>query len=186
VQAGVDEVGRGPLAGSVIAAAVILPDGYTGRLCDSKKLSEKQRQILALEVKECAVAWAIGEASVAEIDDINILQASLLAMKRAVQSLKVVPDMVLVDGNKLPEWDFNARAIIKGDQSEPAISAASIIAKVHRDAMLVEMDAIYPDYGFAKHKGYGTKQHLEALEKYGPCAVHRTSFAPVAKYLERV
>jgi ribonuclease HII len=184
LQAGVDEVGRGPLAGSVVAAAVILPDNYEGLLCDSKQLSHNARVKLAAEIKSQAVSWALGEASVQEIDTINILQASLLAMKRAVMALKVQPDMVLVDGNKLPDWQYQARAIIKGDQIEPAISAASIIAKVARDEMLINLDAKYPEYGFAKHKGYGTKAHMLALEKYGPTVWHRKSFAPVAKYLQ--
>lgn len=182
--AGVDEVGRGPLAGSVVAAAVILPSDFSVPLMDSKKLTAKARLLLVDKIKSGAVAWALGEASVAEIDKINILQASLLAMRRAVDALTIKPEMVLVDGNKLPVWDYAARAIIKGDQTEPTISAASIIAKVARDQMLVELDAQYPEYGFAKHKGYGTKAHMLALQEHGPCPWHRKSFAPVRNCLK--
>ncbi len=179
---GVDEVGRGPLAGAVVAAAVILhPDRAIPGLADSKKLSARKRERLALEIKQQAWAWAVAEASVEEIDQLNILQASLLAMKRAVMSLSLVPDRVLVDGNQLPDLPYSVQAIIGGDASQPSISAASILAKTSRDAALIELDQRYPDYGFAQHKGYPTPQHLQAIRQYGVLPVHRKSFAPVAK-----
>lgn len=179
---GVDEAGRGPLAGAVVAAAVILhPDRAIPGLADSKKLSARKRERLALEIKQQAWAWAVAEASVEEIDQLNILQASLLAMKRAVMSLSLVPDRVLVDGNKLPDLPYSVQAIIGGDASQPSISAASILAKTSRDAALIELDQRYPDYGFAQHKGYPTPQHLQAIRQYGVLPVHRKSFAPVAK-----
>jgi len=178
--AGVDEVGRGPLAGDVVTAAVILdPERPITGLADSKKLSEKRRQSLYHEIKEKALYWTLGRASVAEIDDINILQATMLAMVRAVDGLPVRPEFVLVDGNRLPEWDYKAQAVVGGDGRIAAISAASIIAKVTRDAELAELDTLYPGYGFAAHKGYGTAQHLVALKALGPCPVHRQSFRPV-------
>ncbi len=178
--AGVDEVGRGPLAGDVVTAAVILdPDQPIAGLADSKKLSEKRRQSLYHEIKEKALYWTLGRASVAEIDDINILQATMLAMVRAVDSLAITPKLVLVDGNRLPKWDYKAQAVVGGDGRIAAISAASIIAKVTRDAELAELDTLYPGYGFAAHKGYGTAQHLTALQELGPCPVHRQSFRPV-------
>ena len=179
---GVDEAGRGPLAGAVVAAAVILhPDRAIPGLADSKKLSARKRERLALEIKQQAWAWAVAEASVEEIDQLNILQASLLAMKRAVMSLSLVPDRVLVDGNQLPDLPYSVQAIIGGDASQPSISAASILAKTSRDAALIELDQRYPDYGFAQHKGYPTAQHLQALRRFGVLPVHRKSFAPVAK-----
>ena len=179
---GVDEAGRGPLAGAVVAAAVILhPDRAIPGLADSKKLNARKRERLALEIKQQAWAWAVAEASVEEIDQLNILQASLLAMKRAVMSLSLVPDRVLVDGNQLPDLPYSVQAIIGGDASQPSISAASILAKTSRDAALIELDQRYPDYGFAQHKGYPTPQHLQAIRQYGVLPVHRKSFAPVAK-----
>ena len=179
---GVDEAGRGPLAGAVVAAAVILhPDRAIPGLADSKKLSARKRERLALEIKQQAWAWAVAEASVEEIDQLNILQASLLAMKRAVMSLSLVPDRVLVDGNQLPDLPYSVQAIIGGDASQPSISAASILAKTSRDAALIELDQRHPDYGFAQHKGYPTPQHLQAIRQYGVLPVHRKSFAPVAK-----
>ncbi|MEK6542364.1 MAG: ribonuclease HII [Pseudomonadota bacterium] len=176
---GVDEAGRGPLAGPVVAGAVILCDGGIIGLNDSKKLSESKRIKLESEIKS-RCRWAIGVATPEEIDAINILQATMLAMTRAVEGLGVEPAMVLVDGNRLPIWRYSARAIIGGDASEPAISAASIIAKQARDAMMVAAEACYPGYGFARHKGYGTAAHIEALKCLGPCPIHRRSFAPVA------
>ena len=178
--AGVDEVGRGPLAGDVVTAAVILdPQRPIAGLADSKKLSEKRRQSLYHEIKEKALHWTLGRASVAEIDDINILQATMLAMVRAVDALAVTPELVLVDGNRLPRWNYKAQAVVGGDGRIAAISAASIIAKVTRDAELAELDTLYPGYGFAAHKGYGTAQHLAALKSLGPSPVHRQSFRPV-------
>lgn len=183
--AGVDEVGRGPLIGSVVAAACILPAEFDlPGLTDSKKLSETKRSILAIAIKEQALSWSVAEASPQEIDEINILQASLLAMKRAVESLSVQPNLVLVDGNKLPNWRYDARAIVGGDGIEPAISAASIIAKIHRDNDMVALSSKHPEYGFDKHKGYPTKQHMQALETFGVLPEHRTSFAPVKRILE--
>lgn len=183
VIAGVDEVGRGPLAGDVVAAAVILgPSGLEG-LTDSKALSEIRRLELAERIRTDAVAWAVGRAGVEEIDALNILQASLLAMRRAVEALSVQPTLVLVDGNRLPEWPYESRAIVKGDLTEPAISAASIIAKVTRDQEMVELDREYPGYGFASHKGYPTKTHLAALMRLGISPIHRRSFGPVKRLL---
>ena len=183
--AGVDEVGRGPLAGAVVAAAVIFdPRKPIEGLADSKLLSEKRREKLELIIKENCLAWALGRAEVEEIDGINILQASLLAMQRAIVALKITPDHVQVDGNICPKINFSVEAIISGDRLIPVISAASIIAKVARDKEMVELDKIYPQYGFAAHKGYGTKQHLLALEQYGITPLHRRSFAPVAKFVE--
>lgn len=182
--AGVDEVGRGPLAGPVIAAAVILnaTKPIIG-LRDSKKLSSSRRVELSRLIYAQAVAVAIGRAEVNEIDDINILQASLLAMARAVEQLTQKPDKVLVDGNRCPKLTIPVEAIIKGDDKIPQISAASIIAKVFRDAEMCRWDGIYPGYGFARHKGYGTAAHIAALKKLGACPIHRHSFAPVRKYL---
>ncbi len=184
VLAGVDEVGRGPLAGDVVAAAVILDsDQPIIGLNDSKKLSEKKRQLLSEIIKEKAVAWSIARADVIEIDSINILHASLLAMKRAVESLCVQPDHVLVDGNRLPNWEISSEAIVKGDGLIDEIKAASILAKVCRDNEMIELASVYPNYGFDKHKGYPTKQHLEALSKWGPTEIHRKSFGPVKSLL---
>jgi ribonuclease HII len=183
--AGVDEVGRGPLAGDVVTAAVILdPESPIEGLNDSKKLTEKRRELLFVEIQEKALSWAIARASVAEIDELNILQASLLAMKRAVEALKIQPDFVLVDGNKLPKWHYQAEAVVKGDSRVKAIAAASILAKVTRDREMVAFDEYYPAYGFAGHKGYPTKVHMQALESAGVSPIHRRSYAPVRKILE--
>lgn len=178
--AGVDEAGRGPLAGPVIAAAVILdPTKPITGLADSKMLSEKKREILAKTIQEQALAWALGRAEVEEIDSINILQASLLAMQRAVEKLSIKPELALVDGNKCPVLNCQTQAIIQGDKTVSAISAASILAKVARDHEMLLLDVQYPQYGFAKHKGYGTKKHLDALQQFGASIIHRRSFAPV-------
>lgn len=185
--AGVDEAGRGPLAGPVITAAVILnPLKPIIGLADSKQLTEQEREFLYSLIYENALAISVGRADVKEIDQINILQATLLAMQRAVLGLNIKPHLVLIDGNASPKLPYDAKTIIKGDQLEPAISAASIIAKVTRDREMVLHDKSFPEYQFAKHKGYGTKEHLSALEKYGPCELHRTSYAPVARLLETV
>jgi ribonuclease HII len=182
--AGVDEVGRGPLAGDVVAAAVILdPDNPVTGLADSKQLSEAQRERLYPEILQKARSWAVARASVEEIDRINILQASLLAMTRAVMALSVQPEFVYVDGNRCPRWQYRSEAVVKGDSTIAAIAAASIIAKVTRDRELKALDAIYPGYGLARHKGYGTSEHLEALGKLGATPIHRRSFAPVAEAL---
>jgi ribonuclease HII len=185
IVAGVDEVGRGPLAGDVVAAAVILGDSSPAGLTDSKALSPLQRERLAETIRSEAVSWSLGRATVAEIDELNILQASLLAMWRAVEGLSVQPSLVLVDGNHLPRWSYEARAIVKGDLIEPAISAASIVAKVTRDSEMVILDDQYPGYGFATHKGYPTKAHLAALASLGVSPVHRRSFGPVKRLLAR-
>lgn len=178
--AGVDEVGRGPLAGEVVTAAVILDSSRPiSGLADSKKLSETRRQALYPEIIDRAQCWAVGRASVEEIDRLNILQATMLAMLRAVEALSLIPEFVLVDGNRLPVWAYHAQAIVGGDGSVAEISAASIIAKVTRDREMVALDQRYPGYGFAGHKGYGTARHLEALKVLGPCAIHRQSFRPV-------
>ena len=181
--AGCDEVGRGPLAGDVVAAAVILGPSIPEGLNDSKKLTERKRERLFDEIRASAVAWSIGRASVEEIDRLNILNASLLAMKRAVQSLSPLPDHVLVDGNKLPVWQFSAEAIVGGDGCIPCISAASVLAKVTRDREMLELDEKYPGYGLAKHKGYPTAQHLDALSRLGVTPIHRRSFGPVARLI---
>lgn len=182
ITAGVDEVGRGPLAGPVIAAAVILDSNHKIKgLADSKTLSEKKRNDLAILIKQYSLAWAIGRAEVSEIDSINILQASLLAMQRAVAKLMPCPEHVLVDGNYPPKLHCSVEAIIKGDQTVAAISAASIIAKVARDAEMVELSKKYPGYGFERHKGYPTKAHLVALNSKGVTPIHRRSFGPVKK-----
>ncbi len=179
---GVDEAGRGPLAGPVVAGAVILCAGGLSGLDDSKKLTAIRRAALEIEIK-ARCRWAIGEASVEEIDALNILQATMLAMTRAVEALDVEPTQVLVDGNRLPQWRYPARAIIGGDALEPCISAASIIAKEHRDRMMVAADAAHPGYGFARHKGYGSAAHRDAITQLGPCPIHRRSFAPVRQML---
>jgi len=182
--AGVDEAGRGPLAGPVIAAAVILnPDKPIFGLADSKKLTEKQREALFILIQQNALAFCVGRAEATEIDAINILQATLLAMKRAVEGLAILPNMAYIDGNKAPQLLCATKTIIGGDQSEPAISAASILAKVTRDREMQILDQQFPNYGFAKHKGYPTKDHIIALEKFGPCEIHRRSYAPVARFL---
>jgi ribonuclease HII len=181
--AGVDEAGRGPLAGPVVAAAVILDPGKRKirGLRDSKVVPPPRREELAARIREHAVAWAIGTADVGEIDTLNILWATMLAMRRAVEALAVAPHEVLVDGDRVPRVGCPAFPIVKGDRDIAVISAASIIAKVTRDAMLVEFDREYPQYGFAQHKGYATPEHLAALDRHGPCPIHRKSFAPVAQ-----
>jgi ribonuclease HII len=182
--AGVDEAGRGPLAGPVFAAAVILDDLLPIKgLADSKKLTAKKREHLYDIIKAQALCFCVATASVEEIDQLNILQATLLAMQRAVKGLRLKPSKVLVDGNRLPVLDIRAEAIVKGDSTVPSISAASILAKVERDRWCVEVDAQFPNYGFLTHKGYGTQIHLRALQEHGPCVLHRRSFAPVAKLL---
>jgi len=183
--AGVDEAGRGPLAGPVIAGAVILdPDNPVSGLRDSKRLTAARREALYDEIRDKALAWAVGRAEVEEIDRINILQASLLAMQRAVAALQPAAEHVLVDGNRCPEFPCPAQAIVKGDSRVAAISAASIMAKVTRDREMVELDAQYPGYGLAQHKGYPSKVHMEALQRLGVLPVHRRSYAPVRRILE--
>jgi ribonuclease HII len=178
--AGVDEAGRGPLAGPVVAAAVILDELKPIKgLADSKVLTPLKRERLYDEIRAKALCCAIGEASVEEIDEINILQATMLAMRRAVLKLRLKPVKVLVDGNRLPTLRVPAEAIVKGDALVPAISAASILAKVHRDRLCLQLDALHPGYGFAAHKGYSTAEHLAALQRQGACIAHRRSFAPV-------
>lgn len=185
--AGVDEAGRGPLAGPVIAAAVILDATRPIKgLADSKKLSGRRREALAIEIREKAIAWAIGRVDNLEIDRINILQATLLAMRLAIEGLEVKPAQVLVDGNQSPSVSYNVITIVKGDQTVPAISAASILAKVARDDEMSRLDIDYPGYGFAKHKGYPTREHIDALQKLGACAIHRQSFAPVKQLIQAV
>ncbi|NWL16826.1 ribonuclease HII [Pseudoalteromonas sp. Scap03] len=182
--AGVDEVGRGPLVGDVVTAAVILnPAKPIAGLADSKKLTDKKRQLLATEIKEKALCYAIGRCSPSEIDELNILQATMLAMSRAVEALSTVPEFVFVDGNRLPKLAMPAQAVVKGDSLVAEISAASILAKVARDDEMIELDARYPQYGFAGHKGYPTKAHFAALEQYGAIDEHRKSFKPVQRVL---
>ncbi|EGR1586400.1 ribonuclease HII [Vibrio parahaemolyticus] len=182
--AGVDEVGRGPLVGDVVTAAVILdPNNPIEGLNDSKKLSEKKRLALLPEIKEKALAWAVGRCSPEEIDELNILQATMVAMQRAIAGLKVQPDLVLIDGNRCPELSMDSQAVVKGDLRVAEISAASIIAKVVRDQEMEELDKQYPQFGFAKHKGYPTKAHFEAIEQHGVISEHRKSFKPVKKAL---
>lgn len=185
LHAGVDEVGRGPLAGDVVAAAVILdPSKPIAGLADSKKLTEKRRESLAIEIREKALSYCVARASVKEIDEINILHASLLAMKRAVEGLHIQPDFVSVDGNKLPKWHYRSEAVVKGDSKVAEISAASILAKVTRDNEMVELHQRHPEYGFAGHKGYPTAVHLAAIEKHGILPEHRRSYGPIKKLLE--
>ena len=181
---GVDEAGRGPLVGSVVAGAVVLPENFDlPELTDSKKLSEKKREALYQVITE-QCQWAVGEVDATTIDEINILQATMLAMRRAVEGLGLSYDQVLVDGNRCPELE-NCTAIVKGDLTEPVISAASIVAKVTRDRQMIELDRQYPGYGFAQHKGYGTKAHLEALQILGPIVgEHRFSFAPIRRLID--
>jgi ribonuclease HII len=179
----VDEAGRGPLAGPVVAAAVVLGDVAIDGIADSKRLSAIRRSELSEIIKRDAVAWCIAESSPAEIDTINILQATLQAMQRAVSGLSVLPSLVQVDGNKAPELPVSTECVIRGDAKVAAIGAASILAKVHRDAMMQRYDEQYPDYGFAGHKGYPTKAHMLSLQRLGPCPIHRRSFAPVAACL---
>ncbi|MBK2126184.1 ribonuclease HII [Fangia hongkongensis] len=181
---GVDEAGRGPLAGSVVAAAVILdPKDPIEGLADSKKLSSKKREVLYDQIIARALCYHIAESSAEEIDNINILQASLLAMHRAVAAIDIHFDKVLVDGNHLPKWQFFSEAVIQGDSKFAEISAASILAKVYRDRQMLEYAKAYPNYHFDQHKGYPTKLHMEALERYGPLDIHRKSFSPVARLL---
>lgn len=177
---GVDEAGRGPLAGPVVAAAVLLCEGGIAGLDDSKKLSAKRRGALEIEIK-ARCRWAVGEASVAEIDSVNILQATFLAMTRAVERLGFEPGEVMVDGNRLPRWRYRARAIVGGDALHPCISAASILAKQHRDRLMIAAARDFPAFGWDSNMGYGTAQHLAALRQHGPTPLHRTSFAPVAQ-----
>lgn len=182
--AGVDEVGRGPWAGPVLAAAVILAPGHgIVGLADSKKLSSKVRERLSIQIRASATAWALGAASVDEIDQLNIGRATLLAMQRAIEALTVAPDYVLVDGNVSPTAPYPVITVVKGDATVASVSAASIIAKVERDGIMTELDKRYPGYGFAQHKGYGTAQHMEALRSLGVCVEHRRSFAPVREQL---
>jgi len=184
--AGVDEAGRGPLAGPVVAAAVILDDLHPIKgLADSKKLTASRRDALFDEIRAKALCCSIAMASVEEIDQLNILQATLLAMRRAVEGLRLKPIRVLVDGNRLPVLRIQAEAIVKGDSLVPAISAASILAKVHRDRLCADLDQQYPHYGFARHKGYGTALHLAALQEHGACEQHRKSFRPVTDVLNK-
>lgn len=184
VVVGVDEVGRGPLAGDVVAAAVALdPDRSIAGLADSKTLSEEQREARAAEVEAFSRMWAIGRASPQEIDELNILQASLLAMARAVAALPMQPDVVLVDGRHLPKWPYASCAVIKGDARVDAIAAASIIAKVTRDRAMYRIHERWPEYGFDSHKGYPTARHIAALQQHGPCPIHRQSFGPVKNLL---
>ncbi|MDH5205579.1 MAG: ribonuclease HII [Hylemonella sp.] len=183
--AGVDEAGRGPLAGPVVAAAVILDELHPIQgLADSKKLTAQRREALYVEIRAKALCCSIAQASVEEIDSLNILQATMLAMRRAVEGLRLKPAKVLVDGNRLPVLDVLAEAIVKGDAKVPAISAASILAKVHRDRWCADYDREFPQYGFAAHKGYGTPVHLAALRAHGACPQHRRSFAPVAAAIQ--
>jgi ribonuclease HII len=178
--AGVDEAGRGPLAGPVVAAAVILdPERRIKGLRDSKELTPEARERLAVQIRARAVAWAVGQSDVFEIDSINIFQATLLAMKRAIEQLSTPPEIVWIDGTHCPSVQYPSRAIVDGDRLIAAIAAASILAKTTRDALLVELDRSYPLYGFARHKGYSTPEHLAALATHGPCAAHRRTFAPV-------
>lgn len=184
LMAGVDEAGRGPLAGPVVAAAVILNDARPIRgLADSKKLSAAQRERLCEQILDKALCCSVAEASVQEIDALNILQATLLAMRRAVEGLRLKPIKVLVDGNRLPTLEVLAEAVVKGDATVPAISAASILAKVHRDRLCLRLHDEFPQYGFDSHKGYGTPEHLRALQLHGACAHHRRHFSPVARVL---
>lgn len=186
IYCGVDEAGAGPLCGDVVAAAVILnPDDPIPELTDSKKLTEKKRERLFDEIREKAVDFCVASASVEEIDRLNILNARMLAMTRAVEGLRLPCDHALIDGNKLPKLNIPATALIKGDARVAAISAASVLAKVQRDRDMVAMEERFPGYGFAKHKGYGTKMHLEALEALGPCEIHRRSYAPVKRLLTK-
>ncbi len=183
--AGVDEVGRGPLAGPVVTAAVILPEQYDlPGLTDSKKLTAKKREALAVAIREQALAWSMGEANIEEIDQLNILHATMLAMRRAVSGLTITPEEVLVDGNRTPDFGIPARAVIGGDGLEPAISAASIIAKVARDKLMSQYAELYPGYGFERNSGYPTKQHRSALIELGVTPIHRRSFGPVRDVLE--
>ncbi|NLC22321.1 MAG: ribonuclease HII [Halomonadaceae bacterium] len=183
--AGIDEVGRGPLIGSVVAAAVILdPMQPIAGLNDSKKLTPQRRLALDVEIRAKALAFAVGEASHAEVDELNIYHATHLAMRRAIDGLPLAPEYLLVDGNRLPGHHVRGQAVVKGDARHPAIGAASILAKVARDAQMIALDSRYPEYGFARHKGYATREHLEALERLGALPEHRRSFAPLKRQFE--
>lgn len=183
--AGVDEAGRGPLAGNVVAAVVILDkEKNIPGLNDSKKLSASTRESLSVQIKQAALAYAIAEADVREIDSINILQATMLAMQRAVSGLTLEPEFIYVDGNRMPVWNYMSKALIKGDQRIQSIAAASILAKVHRDQCLLRLHEQFPAYGFAKHKGYPTPEHLAVLRELGPCPEHRLSYGPVKAVLD--
>lgn len=183
--AGVDEAGRGPLAGNVVAAAVILdPDHPIAGLGDSKKLTEARREALSETIYQQALAVGVGVADVEEIDRLNILHASMLAMQRAVENLTIAPEFVVVDGNRLPKWQYAALAVVKGDSRVACISAASIVAKVHRDRQMLELAKAHPEYGFDKHKGYPTRAHQEALRKHGVTSFHRRTYAPVKRLLQ--
>ena len=182
--AGLDEVGRGPMFGPVVAAAVMLPKGCRLQgLTDSKQLTERQRNAFDAAIRDCAVAWAIAVVDVETIDRINIRRASLLAMRMAVEQLTVAPDFLLIDGCDTIEWPCPQQAVVGGDGRSVSIAAASVLAKVHRDQLLVELDAVYPGYGLARHKGYCVAEHLEALRRLGPTPLHRKSFSPVAQRL---
>lgn len=184
IQAGVDEAGRGPLAGPVVVGAVILDARRPIEgLADSKRLTARRRELLDVEIRQHALAWHVEVVDAETIDRVNILQATMLGMQRAVERLDPAPGLVLVDGNRAPEFGCACRAIVKGDQIEPAISAASILAKVHRDRLMQALHQTFPDYGFDRHKGYPTRAHLEALARIGPCPQHRRSFAPVREAL---
>ena len=181
---GVDEAGRGPLAGPVFAAAVLLGPAVIVGLADSKKLTARRRAELAELIQEECIAYSVAESSVAEIEQINILEATFMAMQRAVSGIVIVPDEVLIDGNRCPDLPYPSRAIVRGDATVPEIMAASILAKHNRDQHMIELDKEYPDYGFAKHKGYPTQEHLKTLARLGPCKYHRRNFEPVAKLLK--
>lgn len=182
---GVDEAGRGPLAGPVFAAAVVFRGGQPiAGVADSKVLTPRRREVLAVTIREQALAWAVAQASVEEIDRLNILQATLLAMRRAVLALCLAPSLVLVDGRQRPVLDYPTRAVVKGDVTVPQISAASILAKTARDLEMLRLHAIYPQYGLDRHKGYPTPEHLSAIKRFGVCAIHRQSYAPVRRVLE--
>ncbi len=184
--AGVDEAGRGPLAGAVFAAAVILDPAHpVAGIRDSKKLTARVRENLAMEIRHHATAWCVARADVHEIDELNILQATFLSMRRAVAGLSHRPGLVYVDGNRLPGLDCPAEAVVGGDDLLACIGAASILAKVHRDCEMIELAQRYPEYGFDRHKGYGTREHLAALERHGPTPIHRRSFAPVRNFMGR-
>lgn len=187
VCAGVDEAGRGPLAGPVCAAAVILdPARPIEGLADSKKLSKKKRAALEAEIKEKALAWCVAWGEVEEIDEINILQSTMLSMKRAVEGLSIAPDKVIVDGNRAPRLSCRVEAVVKADAKVPEVSAASILAKTARDRLMEKMDEEHPGYGFAKHAGYGTKEHVEAIRRLGPSPIHRRSFEPVKTMISEI
>ncbi len=182
--AGVDEVGRGPLAGDVVTAAVILdPAKPIEGLADSKKITPRRRELLFEEILQKALGWCVARCTVEEIDRLNILHATMLAMKRAVEGLVIQPEYVAVDGNRLPVWPYPSQSVVKGDSKIPAISAASILAKVTRDNEMCMLEQQYPGFGFARHKGYGTREHIEAIGRLGPCPIHRRSFEPVKSML---